>query len=436
MPAWYLKSLLEIARFLSLIIISTLVDYVVGTCLSKTDTVYKRKLLLILSIVVNLGILGFFKYYNFFVSSLVLLLKPVGFNLKTLNIILPIGISFYTFQTLSYTIDLYRRKIEPEKSLLDFAVFVGFFPQLVAGPIVRAAHFLPQLKSPAVLTGENFVIGFRLFIIGLFKKVFIADRLAMFVDPVFANSGAFDCITTWMAVVAYSIQIYCDFAGYSDMAIGAGKIMGYDLNTNFDFPYLSKSIREFWRRWHISLSTWIRDYLYIPLGGSRKGHVRTYINIMVSMLLCGLWHGAAWTFVFWGGLHGVSLAVSRIWSNFRKTGDRGETYSSVAALSKWALTMFVVIIGWVFFRSQDFQHAFIVLGQMFNPKPGIMWYQPFVIFILLTTALFHLLQALKLCDFLSLPVKAWYTPAALFSMIWLILVFYPKEFKPFIYFQF
>lgn len=419
-------------RFLSLIILSTLVDFVAGKQIGATAHPAKRRRWLLLSLCCNLGMLGFFKYFNFFIESFRPLAESVGFHPGTLAIILPVGISFYTFQTLSYTIDIYRRNMEPHDSLLDFALFVGFFPQLVAGPIVRAAAFLPQLKEYKPLTRANAYAGFQLFTYGLFKKVFIADRLAIFTDNVFANAGAYDSPTTWLAAAGYAMQIYFDFSGYSDMAIGVARFMGYDLGKNFNFPYLATSPQSFWRRWHISLSSWIRDYLYIPLGGNRKGTVRTYVNLMVSMLLCGLWHGAAWTFVAWGGLHGMALAGNRIFN-----GNKKGTVSRGSAVAGWALTMLFVLVGWVLFRSQDFSQAGLMLRQMFLPQSGVSWINPFVLLVITGTALVHALKIFGNWERLLLsPTARWYSPALLFSLLWLCAIFYPRGFNPFIYFQF
>lgn len=420
-------------RFLSLILISTGVDFAIGLGLKHQEENRKRRLLLLVSLCVNLGILGFFKYYNFFIESAQPLLQAMGLHAGALNIILPVGISFYTFQTLSYSIDVYRRRMPPHESLLDFALFVGFFPQLVAGPIVRASHFLPQLEGFRPLTKANLYLGFQRFTYGLFKKVFLADRLAMFSDHVFANAGAYDFTTTWMAAVAYTLQIYFDFSGYSDMAIGVARAMGYDLGENFNFPYLSRNVREFWRRWHLSLSTWIRDYLYIPLGGSKAGTVRTYVNLLVTMFVCGLWHGAAWTFAVWGLLHGMGLAVNRVWGTLWIARSSGRFGAIVA----WIMTMVFVIVGWVLFRSPDFGKAGLMLRQMFLPEPGVAWHYPFVPFVAIGTAAVHVLERAGDWRPLFLPLHArWYSPALLFSLLWLVVVFYPEGFKPFIYFQF
>lgn len=426
-------------RFLGLILTSTLIDYVVGRALKRTDksNLKRRRALLIASLVTNLGLLGFFKYYNFFVESLAAILEPLGFGVSTLHIILPVGISFYTFQTLSYTIDVYRGRLEACDDFFDFALFVSFFPQLVAGPIVRAADFLPQLLTPRTISWPRAYDGFRQFTYGLLKKVFIADRIAPFVDVVFANPGQFDCATTWLAVLAYAAQIYCDFSGYSDMAIGMARIMGYDFMENFNHPYVATRLDDFWRRWHISLSSWLRDYLYIPLGGSRRGRARTYINLMLTMVLGGLWHGAAWTFVFWGTLHGAVLALTKALSGGTKPETPPRTWLS--GLLGWAFTFFVTNIAWVFFRSQGFDDAMLTLRQMLLPQAGIQWISPFAVGVLALMTVNHLVHRLGtpgLVRVFELREQRWYSPAVLFSIWWLVWVFYPTQFTPFIYFQF
>ena len=298
-------------RFLGLIIISTIIDYTIGNLLLNSKSLKSRKLLVATSVICNLSILGFFKYYNFFLDSFYLFFSFLEQDNSALNIILPVGISFYTFQSLSYTIDIYRKKIKPTKSFFDFALYVSFFPQLVAGPIIRAVDFLPQLESPRKLSRYRLFKGSKLFIIGLFKKSYIADNLAEFIDFGFANPEILNALTLLIVTLAYGIQIYCDFSGYSDMAIGIACIMGYDFKSNFNYPYIAQNIQIFWRRWHISLSSWLKDYLYIPLGGNRKGTIRTYINLLVTMLLGGLWHGASWNFIFWGFWHGIGLSIHR-----------------------------------------------------------------------------------------------------------------------------
>lgn len=422
-------------RLASLLLLSTVVDYWVGQWLKVAKTPGARRTCLLCSLGFNLGMLGFFKYFNFFVDSMQLLLAPLGWNLQTLYIILPVGISFYTFQTLSYTIDVYRGTLKPCDSFSDFALFVSFFPQLVAGPIVRASDFLPQLTEYRPLTRERFYLGFRLFVFGLVKKVLIADNLGMVSDFTFNNMGVFDGWTTWIGVLCYTGQIYCDFSGYTDMAIGCAKALGYDLCPNFDHPYAATSITAFWRRWHISLSTWLRDYLYIPLGGNRGGERRTYANLMITMLLGGLWHGAAWTFVFWGGLHGLALAVERKlqWSK------RLEKAATPIRMGAWLYTMLVVVIAWVFFRAQSFDSAWICLHSMFDFahfNDGVSWISTRALICLPILVATHALSATRWKRVLELRADRWYSPAALFFLLWMVFLYRPTEFSPFVYFQF
>jgi alginate O-acetyltransferase complex protein AlgI len=431
-------------RFCGLLLISTAVDFSVGQGLKRSDDPKRRRWLLAASLVTNLGLLGFFKYYNFFVGSLTALLEPIGWDCNSLNIILPVGISFYTFQTLSYTIDVYRRQLTPEDSPLDFALFVAFFPQLVAGPIVRARDFLPQTKTLRRLSWPRFHDGLRQFVFGMFKKVVIADHLAVIVDFAYPHAEAFSGPTLILATLAYAAQIYCDFSGYSDMAIGLARAMGYDFPENFDHPYLARSPREFWRRWHISLSTWLRDYLYIPLGGNRKGRLRTGLNLMLTMLLGGLWHGASWTFVFWGGLHGSALVVDRA------TGRRAEARKPgrAASLVGWVITMGVVLVGWVFFRygslvisgdlttGEAFAAAWQTLGRMATLAPGVNWPAPWAFIGVGFVALMHLMELTPLRRLKHLPGSSWLEAFGLCLLIWLIVVFYPRDASPFIYFQF
>jgi alginate O-acetyltransferase complex protein AlgI len=426
-------------RFLSLLIGSTLVDYVVGRGLGGAARPRTRQLLLSLSLAANLGALFFFKYFNFFVSSCNRALSFLHVDLSTMSLVLPVGISFYTFEKLSYVLDVYRGRLRPCRSLLDFAVLVAFFPRLVAGPIVRPAEFLPQLARTTRLSGENFVLGLRLLVLGLFKKVFIADRLALFVNPVFENYAVYDAPTLWLAVAAYSLQIYCDFAGYSDMAIGAARIMGYELPTNFQFPYLARNMQDFWRRWHISLSRWIRDYVYIPLGGSRGTMGRIALNTMVTMFLCGLWHGAAWTFVAWGLFHGAALVLHRgFTADERSDRARSQVRTALARVGGRPLTLLTIAVGWILFRSETFGQAASILYRMFTLAGGTPWLHPFVVGMLAAAVLFHLVVQwdIKALACVHLPAQAWYTPAALLSLLWLVLVFHAQEFHPFIYFQF
>ncbi|MFG0263068.1 MAG: MBOAT family O-acyltransferase, partial [Novipirellula sp. JB048] len=298
-------------RFCLLLAFSTLMDFGIARAMGSNDNAVFRRRLLTLSVVVNRGVLGFFKYFNFFIDSATPIIESLGGSASTLNLILPVGISFYTFQTLSYTIDVYRRVLRPSSSLLEFALYVAFFPQLVAGPIVRARELLPQLASPSRWSHRRFYGGFQQALRGAVKKVLMADRLGEMVDVVFANPDYYSSTTLWLAVFAYGGQIYLDFSGYTDMAIGSAKMLGYRFPKNFRHPYLATSMAEFWHRWHMTLSRWLRDYLYIPLGGSRRSNLVTYRNLMLTMTLGGLWHGAAWTFVLWGVLHGAALGAER-----------------------------------------------------------------------------------------------------------------------------
>jgi D-alanyl-lipoteichoic acid acyltransferase DltB (MBOAT superfamily) len=351
-------------RFLALLMVSTVVDYTIARCLDAQQDPRRRKTLLLVSIFTNLGILGFFKYFGFFVESLAGLLQAFGFepHLPTLHIVLPVGISFYTFQTLSYTIDVYRREMPAEKSLELFALFVAFFPQLVAGPIERVGHLLPQLRDARRVTWPGIAVGLELMLLGYFKKVGVADTLGPLVDPRFLNPEASSGKELLLSAYFFSFQIYCDFSGYSDIARGVSRLFGVQLIRNFDQPYLSRSITEFWRRWHMSLSSWLRDYLYISLGGNRRGELKTYRNLMLTMLIGGLWHGASWTFVVWGGLHGLYLAVHKLWlartGRTRPDAARGPLPID---LLKMLATFHLVTLTWIFFRSATFADAWAYL---------------------------------------------------------------------------
>ena len=358
-------------RFLSLIILSTIVDYIVGLNIPKQNSEKKRKLLLWFSILFNLSILGFFKYYNFFVDSWLDLFNSIGYEIKsiwTLKIILPVGISFYTFQTMSYTIDVYRLKLEPTKEFISFACFVSFFPQLVAGPIERATNLLPQILNKRELNYQQGAQGLRLILWGMFKKVVIADSLAPMVDDIFSNYEDFGGGTLWLGAIYFAFQIYCDFSGYSDIAIGTSKLFGFELMSNFKFPYFSRNIAEFWRRWHISLSTWFRDYLYIPLGGSQEGKLKGIRNIFIIFLVSGFWHGANWTFIFWGLFHSFIFLPSFIFNTNRKytsiISDEKKNLPTPKEFLQASTTFILVTIGWVFFRSDTIIDSFRYLNQM------------------------------------------------------------------------
>ncbi len=344
-------------RFLSLLAISTVIDHLVATKIHSIDgrdpeSERRRHRWLVLSVVTNLGILGFFKYFNFFAGSMQALLASVGIEADPLylNVILPVGISFYTFQTLSYTVDVYRREMPPAKTFWDFALYVAFFPQLVAGPIERAVALVPQIEQPRRFDRLQFTDGIHLIFWGLFKKVYVADNLAVVANATFADPSA----SGWQVLIgiyAFAFQIYCDFSGYSDIARGCAKTMGFELMVNFRFPYISKNPSEFWRRWHISLSTWLRDYLYIPLGGNRGSAVLTYRNLALTMLLGGLWHGATWLFVIWGAYQGLLLVVHRLYTEWR-----GELRSEGGLLSRGlrvAVMFQFICLGWLIFRAES-----------------------------------------------------------------------------------
>jgi len=349
-------------RYLSLIFLSSSMDFLIGRGLSRVERPSGRKGLLALSVTVNLGILATFKYFNFFSASLAALFARFGVEVDpfALDVLLPVGISFYTFQTLSYTIDVYRRKLDPITCYTDYLLFVSFFPQLVAGPIVRASHLLPQLARKPGLTSREGSAAIFLIGIGLAKKIAIADYLgAHMVDPVFSNPAMYSSLETLAGVYGYALQIYADFSAYSDIAIGSAALLGFKLPLNFDGPYTAASLREFWQRWHISLSTWLRDYLYIPLGGSRRGPAVTYMALMVTMLLGGLWHGAALTFVFWGLIHGLALVLTRV---IQRLGLLERMNRRVRRGIGVFVTFHVVCAGWIFFRSPDFATA----GEVFS----------------------------------------------------------------------
>ena len=349
-------------RFLSLIFVSTVVDYLVGIGLAKSNKTAYRKRLLWLSIIVNLGLLGFFKYYHFFVDNFILAFASLGLQLTptTLHIILPIGISFYTFQTLSYSIDVYHKKIQPTSNFLAFAAFVSFFPQLVAGPIERASHLLPQFLQQRQFQYHQAVEGLKQFLWGLVKKVIVADQCAEYADLIFAHPGRYSGSTLVLGAVFFSFQIYGDFSGYSDMAIGTSRLFGFDLKRNFAFPYFSRSIPEFWRRWHISLSTWFRDYVYIPLGGSRGSTWLTARNILLVFLISGFWHGASWKFVIWGGIHALLFLAYFIFQqhkNHQQIVAIDRAYPTLKELIQMLVTFGLVTLAWIFFRAENLSAA-------------------------------------------------------------------------------
>ena len=349
-------------RFLSLIILSTAVDYILALNIARAKTEVVRKGMLIASLTINLGILGFFKYWNFFVDSWLEVWDVAGVSMDpaTVQLILPVGISFYTFQTLSYTIDVYRRRLEPTNDVISFAAFVAFFPQLVAGPIERATNLLPQFFRPRVFTFRDGAEGLRQILWGMFKKVAIADQLAPHVEQIFSNYQSQSSVVLVIGAIFFAIQIYCDFSGYSDIAIGTARLFGFNLMVNFRYPYFARDIGEFWRRWHISLSTWFRDYLYIPLGGSRASKLLTLRNIIIVFAVSGLWHGANWTFVAWGGLHALLFLPFILAGQHRRFVHESADIRALPSLGELAgivLTFTAVCIAWVFFRSDSVTDA-------------------------------------------------------------------------------
>ncbi|HOF16592.1 MAG TPA: MBOAT family O-acyltransferase [Bacteroidales bacterium] len=358
-------------RFLSLITFSIVVDYFMGILLGKEKNQRKRKILLWVSIIVNLGFLGFFKYYNFFVDNFIAAFSFFGREIKpnTLNIILPVGISFYTFQTLSYTIDVYRRKFEPTKDFIAFAAFVSFFPNLVAGPIERATNLLPQFYKKRDFDYSKAVDGMRQILWGLFKKIVIADNCAEFANQIFNNSANMNGSTLVLGALFLTFQIYGDFSGYSDIAIGTARLFGFNLMRNFNFPYFSRDIAEFWRRWHISLSSWFRDYLYIPLGGSRVGTWKKVRNIFIIFIVSGFWHGANWTFIAWGALNAVYFLPLLLSNKNRKHLDtvaQGKVFPNLKEFSLMLLTFGLTVFAWIFFRAENIGHALSYIADMFS----------------------------------------------------------------------
>ena len=358
-------------RFLTLILFSTAVDYTVGRALSSEDDAIKRRVLLWISILVNLGFLGFFKYYNFFIDNFITAFTLFGGEIKanSLDIILPVGISFYTFQTLSYTIDVYKRKLQPTKDFIAFAAFVSFFPQLVAGPIERATHLLPQFYVKRTFDYPKAVDGMRQILWGLFKKIVIADNCAEYADLIFNSPDSQSGSTLVMGALFFTFQIYGDFSGYSDIAIGTARLFGFDLMQNFKFPYFSRDIAEFWRRWHISLSTWFRDYLYIPLGGSRGGVRMKIRNTFIIFLVSGFWHGANWTFVAWGALNALyflPLILTDTNRNNLDTVAQGRSLPSLKELILMLLTFAATVFAWIFFRAESITHAIDYVDGIFS----------------------------------------------------------------------
>ena len=431
--------------FILLLWLSTVVDFYVGRALYTQENPVKKKLLFVLSLIGNLGMLIFFKYGTFLLENFVTLSNAVGlnFNPATPNIILPAGISFYTFTTLCYTIDMYKKESKPVKSMLDFSLFVTFFPHLVAGPIVRPPQLVPQFETPRSASRKQMMDGLLLLSLGLFMKVVLADSLLSdTADSVFDSRDILPALDAWIGVFAFSGQIFLDFAGYSTCAIGVALCLGFVLPQNFNYPYAAIGFSDFWKRWHITLSSWLRDYLYIPLGGSRNGKLRTYFALMVTMLLGGLWHGANWTFVVWGGLHGLYLWAEKFFRDHRSI----ESYKTATHSHRWykffyaLLTFMLINITWVFFRSDTFGKSWQMLESMFGiaseGKPLLTTLAIIKVAVVVPSiVLFHwFMRDTKVLDVAY--KLSWWLLSIIWSALILLLIWAQESGSSFIYFQF
>ncbi len=426
--------------FVLLLWISTAVDWFAAKRMVTAATQRRRLGLLVISLVSNLGMLGLFKYGEFLLENFTMFVRMFGvaYQPPTWHIVLPVGISFYTFQTLSYTIEVYRRRMQPADSLLDFALYVSFFPQLVAGPIVRADRFLPQCLSPRRATGSQWAWGAVLLTVGLFQKTVLADGiLAPVVEMVYDSTTQASCIAAWVGTIAFSSQIFFDFSGYSTCAIGAALCLGFSIPDNFRAPYASVGFSDFWRRWHISLSTWLRDYLYISLGGNRGGRFRTNVNLMVTMLLGGLWHGASWRFVVWGGLHGLYLMIERVIRHL--FGTVSWTSHALVQLTLGLITYLLVCLTWVFFRACDFESAMTLISAMLGagtrdtqvPRLDILFSMGVSALLIAGHWVMRRSTFEEVCG--RIP---WYVRAIALSAMLVSIVLAQEENRAFIYFQF
>lgn len=432
-------------RFLSLIMFSTLVDYSVGIALAKQENDTKRRLLLWTSILVNLGFLGFFKYYNFFLDNFVTAFTFFGTEIQanSLNIILPVGISFYTFQTLSYTIDVYRKKLEPTKDIIAFSAFVSFFPQLVAGPIERASDLLPQFYKKRIFDYSKAADGVRQILWGLFKKMVIADNCAEYANQIFNNSVDFDGSTLFLGALFFTFQIYGDFSGYSDIAIGTSRLFGFNLKQNFAFPYFSRDIAEFWRRWHISLSTWFRDYLYIPLGGSRGSTWTKVRNTFAIFLVSGFWHGANWTFIAWGALNAIYFLPlllrkkNRVYMGPIATKYYFPSFKEGGSI---LITFFLTVLAWVFFRAENIAHALNYITEIFSmslfTKPEILPKQLIILIVVFLIVEWFGKDGLYALDGLNKIKSSFIKISLSFILIIVTILYMSTTEQEFIYFQF
>jgi alginate O-acetyltransferase complex protein AlgI len=422
-------------RFAVMLLILSSADYWFARSIHSNQDQKIRRRFVYCSVAMNLIVLGIFKYLNFFISSTVsaAAMMHIRLDQPTLHIILPVGVSFFTFQSLSYTIDVYRREIQPAKNIWDYLLFSSFFPQLVAGPIVRPRYFLPQLESPRRISPVDIRLALLLFCVGLAKKMCIADNVSAYVDQVFSNPIAYDIQSSITATWLYAVQIYCDFSGYSDMAIAVAALLGYRLTLNFDAPYLATSIQDFWRRWHISLSSWIRDYIYISLGGRSSNRFVTYKNLVVTMLAGGLWHGASWTFVAWGGAHGIGQVTHQEFRRVRKT----RTESRVGQLIAWFLTINFVCLCWILFRASTFSIAILMIKRYLflaggGPAHLPDWLTFLPLMLLIGQYLLRRYDVFYEVAQLKLPLYS----LVLGGLCALIVAMLPFGYKPFIYFQF
>ncbi len=428
-----------IPKFILLLLSLTAIDYTAARWISRTESPRSRKVALMISLAANLGLLGFFKYYNFFASNIAHLFHKPS-DAFALSIILPLGISFHTFQSMSYVIDVYRREQDPITNPIDYALFISFFPQLVAGPIVRAREFFGDLYHWQRPSSDDVLRGLLLVFLGLAKKMVMADQFAQIANAYFRDvTKEPGMVSAWSAVIAFGIQIYFDFSGYTDMAIGMAKLLGFHFPVNFRRPYLASSITDFWHRWHISLSRWLRDYLYIPLGGNRHGRLQTYRNLMLTMLLGGLWHGASWNFMVWGGYHGALLSLERMWHQLMTSGKRSaEPARWTAFYPLQALVTFgLVMIGWVFFRATSFHDSLYVLHQMFFVPHGKQliprWEK---VLALMTLALALLEEKKEWFEEISLGPAWAYGAVCALLLLAVELIGYTEAAVPFVYFQF
>ena len=425
------------------LMVSTCIDYFAGLRIEDAPTPLRRRAWLLASLCANLGTLFYFKYFNFFLGSAAHFLAWFGLpaSVHTLKIILPYGVSFYTFQSLSYTIEVYRGHLRAERKFLDLAFFISFFPQLVAGPIVRASSFLPQTKEAPKWSHVDVRGALVLFMIGFFKKTCVAENVAPCVDRYFADPAGFNVLSAWIAVLLYAVQIYCDFSGYTDMAIATARLLGYELTLNFNFPYFARNVSDFWHRWHISLSTWLRDHLYISLGGNRGSRLFTARNLMITMLLGGLWHGASWVFVIWGGLHGLALVLYREWTGWRQV-QKPEPLSKQWVFEPRPIlgalaTFYFVCVGWIFFRAQSLDGAGTALEAFVGFKSrGSQTLEPKLLLLFAGLAVVHWLNYKRAFSDWWRRVPVLFFSAGYGAAAAIILLFIPQKIAPFIYFQF